>query len=302
MTLEHGIIRDLLPLYADGVCGPESRQAVEKHLAGCPACREEYEKLKNADTFGATPTPAEKQRAAALKRIRRALNWKRVLVACLAVAVTLGAVTGAGMWLNSATVRMPAETMTSVEYLPDTQEGWEAFNRIVHQTMEKDGQGEIFVPAARGDFHGGLELVTQGKFADMGMMFYGVLAGDRYVLVATVRATYWDALFHGDPRERHGCVTLPSTWEDWKPAICSQLLSAANRDEPEQLGYASLEEIEALLPPPRDQDCIFDEVYFFCDCRQARTFFEEKDPGMMEEFLERLTADGDAVRVWQREP
>lgn len=32
------IVQDLLPLYHDGVCSPESRTAVEEHLTGCEAC------------------------------------------------------------------------------------------------------------------------------------------------------------------------------------------------------------------------------------------------------------------------
>lgn len=33
------IVRDLLPLYADGLCSEESRRAVEEHLKSCEACR-----------------------------------------------------------------------------------------------------------------------------------------------------------------------------------------------------------------------------------------------------------------------
>ena len=33
------IVRDLLPLYEDGLCSEESRRAVEEHLATCEACR-----------------------------------------------------------------------------------------------------------------------------------------------------------------------------------------------------------------------------------------------------------------------
>ena len=29
------IVRDLLPLYADGLCSEESRRAVEEHLKSC---------------------------------------------------------------------------------------------------------------------------------------------------------------------------------------------------------------------------------------------------------------------------
>ena len=33
------IVRDLLPLYEDGLCSEESRGAVEEHLKTCEACR-----------------------------------------------------------------------------------------------------------------------------------------------------------------------------------------------------------------------------------------------------------------------
>lgn len=39
------IIRDLLPLYEDGVVSEDTAQLVREHLEGCPACREEYERM-----------------------------------------------------------------------------------------------------------------------------------------------------------------------------------------------------------------------------------------------------------------
>ena len=45
MDISCEIVRDLLPLYHDGVCSPESRAAVEEHLKNCPACRAELEKF-----------------------------------------------------------------------------------------------------------------------------------------------------------------------------------------------------------------------------------------------------------------
>ena len=50
-----GIIQDLLALYHDGVCSPESRAAVEEHLQSCPECRAVLEfpspYLRNAPTL-----------------------------------------------------------------------------------------------------------------------------------------------------------------------------------------------------------------------------------------------------------
>ena len=46
MKLSCEIIRDLLPLYYDKVCSNDSSSLVEKHLAECPKCMKELEKLK----------------------------------------------------------------------------------------------------------------------------------------------------------------------------------------------------------------------------------------------------------------
>ncbi len=43
-----GLVRDLLPLYVDGVCGEESRRLVEEHVASCPDCAKMLGKLKNS--------------------------------------------------------------------------------------------------------------------------------------------------------------------------------------------------------------------------------------------------------------
>lgn len=43
-----GLIRDLIPLYRDGVCGEESKHIVEEHLQTCGECREVCEQLENS--------------------------------------------------------------------------------------------------------------------------------------------------------------------------------------------------------------------------------------------------------------
>lgn len=44
------IVRDLLPLYVDDVCSPASRELVENHLSGCPACVETLRALRSEET------------------------------------------------------------------------------------------------------------------------------------------------------------------------------------------------------------------------------------------------------------
>ncbi len=46
MRLSCEVIRDLLPLYYDKVCSKESSTLIEEHLAECPQCMDELQKLK----------------------------------------------------------------------------------------------------------------------------------------------------------------------------------------------------------------------------------------------------------------
>jgi predicted anti-sigma-YlaC factor YlaD len=45
MNLSCEVIKDLLPLYHDGVCSKESNAIVEEHLAGCENCMAELEAM-----------------------------------------------------------------------------------------------------------------------------------------------------------------------------------------------------------------------------------------------------------------
>lgn len=65
MNMTCDIIRDLLPLYHDGVCSADSAFAVEEHIAGCEACREE---LTRMDDPVAAPRPEENGGLRAVKR------------------------------------------------------------------------------------------------------------------------------------------------------------------------------------------------------------------------------------------
>ena len=45
MKISCEIIRDLLPLYHDGVCSNESKQMIEEHLSNCEKCRTELKEM-----------------------------------------------------------------------------------------------------------------------------------------------------------------------------------------------------------------------------------------------------------------
>ena len=69
------IVRDLLPLYEDGLCSEESRKAVEEHLKSCEACR----KLLPESPAEAEQEPAAAEGSAAESGVLQGISreWKR---------------------------------------------------------------------------------------------------------------------------------------------------------------------------------------------------------------------------------
>lgn len=92
MKLFCDVIRDLLPLYADGVCSEESRRAVEAHLAECETCRGLLTAME--ETSGAERSDGadlEAQRAASFRRVKKKLLWRQVLTVCAVLILLAGA-------------------------------------------------------------------------------------------------------------------------------------------------------------------------------------------------------------------
>ena len=128
MKLSCYLVRDLLPLYKDQVCEPDTAAAVREHLEECPDCRALWEKMQ-----GIAPAEVEMERtkareqAAALQRVRRAHRKKRVLTALAAAAVT-AAVGCAGLgvyaYANGNYRDYDADANLSVKYETLSESGW----------------------------------------------------------------------------------------------------------------------------------------------------------------------------------
>lgn len=106
------IIRDLLPLYHDGVCSEESRAAVEEHLADCESCRRALEDMD-------APLPAAEEKraeadAAVVERIAREWRrlWRRALMTGIAAVLAL-CLGGFAFWYSVTQCTVP---MDSGEY------------------------------------------------------------------------------------------------------------------------------------------------------------------------------------------
>lgn len=73
-----GIIRDLMPLCIDDVCGSESKNAVKAHISECGECRKYY--IEMSETSGFTPkennNSEDKKMADSLKEVKTKIDKK----------------------------------------------------------------------------------------------------------------------------------------------------------------------------------------------------------------------------------
>lgn len=80
-----GVIRDLIPLYLDGVCCGESGKLVEEHLECCEDCRQYLDRMKEALPQPEPPAGEEK----VLKRTAGRLGSRAVGTAAGVTAIVL---------------------------------------------------------------------------------------------------------------------------------------------------------------------------------------------------------------------
>lgn len=106
------VVRDLLPLYHDGVCSKKSRDMVEEHLTECEACKKELEEIKKEISV---PNASKKDAARAWKTLVRNL-WLRRIASIVLVAVLLVAAAACGRevykWDWERTIWMGADELT----------------------------------------------------------------------------------------------------------------------------------------------------------------------------------------------
>lgn len=89
------IIRDLLPLYVDGVCSVESRELVEDHLARCPACARLH-----GEMTGKLPGEAEPADLTE-KKLFQSLRWTLLgIILAAAAMISCFVINAGGAWMG----------------------------------------------------------------------------------------------------------------------------------------------------------------------------------------------------------
>ncbi|WP_295750877.1 DUF4825 domain-containing protein [uncultured Oscillibacter sp.] len=138
--LSCGVVRDLLPSYVENLLGEESREAVDRHLAGCPECTAR----KEAMTAPAGQAEETAKEVDFLKGVKKR-SGKRVALAVLCTVVVLvGAflvkefVIGRAVDPESISIQCAeVDEQGSLTFLADTY--WGAYELRGLRSTEEDG-------------------------------------------------------------------------------------------------------------------------------------------------------------------
>jgi len=88
--LSCSIVRDLLPLYADGLTGPETNDAVKAHMEGCEECRKALRAMTEGEPEGEEEQAKETKEIDYLKKVKKRSKRTALIVACAALLVIAG--------------------------------------------------------------------------------------------------------------------------------------------------------------------------------------------------------------------
>ncbi len=88
------IIRDLLPLYCDGVCSETSKKIVEEHIEKCGLCKAVYENLRKGSGIQPINIKEEENKVKFIKDVKTRIKIKKIIIALVSVAASVGIIFG----------------------------------------------------------------------------------------------------------------------------------------------------------------------------------------------------------------
>lgn len=141
------IIRDILPLYIEGVVSDETREEVKAHLESCGSCRKEYQAMTQSFVLPEAPKIQDEDERV-LKGLKRQIQVKRrktAVISAIAAAVVMLAVF-LGIVLR-ATWQEPVEITPSArigDYILEVEEiRGDSYNLIVAYSLRRLDGGKI---------------------------------------------------------------------------------------------------------------------------------------------------------------
>lgn len=131
MRNECNIIRDILPLYIEGMVSDDTVSFVEEHLHHCSECQENFAKLKAPTEIDdlQRDTATRQNEAVPLKILKKKLQRKRIITAAISVILTVAALLGGFILLTQPDLINVSDAAISVEqvYRFETEDGPQFF-------------------------------------------------------------------------------------------------------------------------------------------------------------------------------
>ncbi|WP_160685680.1 zf-HC2 domain-containing protein [Clostridium sp. C2-6-12] len=113
MKYDCEVIRDLLPIYKDGIANKKSNEVIEEHFKECKACEEYYNDLNKAEIDLPEPIVIENQNVVNYgKRVRKKIKIAFILVASI-IAFLLFVITFMWMFFTGG---FPTKTSNIKDY------------------------------------------------------------------------------------------------------------------------------------------------------------------------------------------
>lgn len=149
MNKECELIKDLLPLYVDGICSEESIEIVEKHIESCEGCKKELDYLRKSIEI---PVETEEMHIKNFKKLFSKKVWLRVITIVL-VLVILSFAANVYMMLHWEPIWPHADAEGIKEFVSVVQidnniclhqEDLFGFGEVVNLTNENDSKQGIY--------------------------------------------------------------------------------------------------------------------------------------------------------------
>ena len=141
------IVKDLIPLYCDGLCSEETKSAVKEHTAGCEDCRRLLE-AAGADIEVPAQTYDEEE-ARVLQGVKKRysrIRWRAVLLT-VCIAAVLIAVVGGAYYFHEYRILFPEHSdvqLHRMEYRHDSlHEGKEAYFEFIMDSSSWSGYKKV---------------------------------------------------------------------------------------------------------------------------------------------------------------
>lgn len=152
MSYPCNLIQDLLPLYIDGVCSEDSKAIIEQHLSECPACKEYYASMCDAEEIVIAPPNAEREykKAASFQAVKKKLLRKQILIVAASI-VLLAAIFFAAVGVLKKSVNVVEyDDNISVSMIDDSLVGRlngsrATYIKIKRVTVTAEGQEENYL-------------------------------------------------------------------------------------------------------------------------------------------------------------